>query len=423
MVAASQQAGRMPGDSLVRGPKCSTDDFQARPFDYQREEHVGKFLVIQADEWRDHYQAHVVTQVRTQQTPPVQCGDRWTERLTAAAAQKIELSAKYCARQKSGFRTFLTLTLDANARHLLTLWDANGEGAGIYDADAGPAVPPRKNMGRMVTEFLNAAQVARKRGKKFPKGSEDRERAFEIDPAEQPIRYVWVAENPRTVEHLDAGPGFKENPHVHVMLDWGVRKYQFRRWAAWIEKLWGYGFAHLERIRKPASAAAYMAKAAAYMGKGKHGTQGLVRGNRYSISRDARAPKPRTVGIFYASWIQQAIKMGHEQRQAAKKLGLWFSRFAFGGRRAGYARFFQALKADGWKFTEPPPDLLCFRWVQRLKDNMQQWRELFADRIIERRARKAKAEWIAYREQKAIEREQAMTWAAWEEYAQLGAMH
>ncbi len=118
----------------------------------------------------------------------------------------------------------------------------------------------------------------------------------------EPLAYLWVAENPnRTDENGDPLPICDEhgeydetatNPHIHLMMKWRVDYRHFPYWARRLEKLWGHGFAHLEKIKDPGKAGSYVAKAAGYLTKGQHGDdwQGEIRGNRYAISSRARAP-------------------------------------------------------------------------------------------------------------------------------------
>ena len=112
----------------------------------------------------------------------------------------------------------------------------------------------------------------------------------------EPLAYLWVAENPNQ-EDSDGNPVADEwgelqtNPHIHVMMKWRVTYRHFRAWAARIERLWGQGTAHLEKIKDPQKAGSYVAKAAGYLSKAQGKTdQGEIRGNRYGISKRARAP-------------------------------------------------------------------------------------------------------------------------------------
>jgi len=106
----------------------------------------------------------------------------------------------------------------------------------------------------------------------------------------EPLDYLWVAENPDRVDE-DTGEFLGENPHIHLMMRWRVPYRHFQAWAERLEKLWGHGFAHLEKIKDPQKAGAYVAKAAGYLTKGQgKADQGEIRGNRYGISKRARAP-------------------------------------------------------------------------------------------------------------------------------------
>ena len=106
----------------------------------------------------------------------------------------------------------------------------------------------------------------------------------------EPLDYLWVAENPDRVDE-ETGEYLGENPHIHLMMRWRVPYRHFQAWAERLEKLWGHGFAHLEKIKDPQKAGAYVAKAAGYLTKGQgKADQGEIRGNRYGISKRARAP-------------------------------------------------------------------------------------------------------------------------------------
>lgn len=86
--------------------------------------------------------------------------------------------------------------------------------------------------------------------------------------------YVWVAECPGG-----------ENLHVHLLTNLVVPRQDFAELAASVERYWALGFVHIERLRVPEGAAAYILKAAGYIGKGAGRSQGLVYGRRYGISR------------------------------------------------------------------------------------------------------------------------------------------
>lgn len=112
-----------------------------------------------------------------------------------------------------------------------------------------------------------------------------------IKPKGEPLRYCWVAENPKNETGQD-------NPHMHINLSWLVPREAFEAWANRLEGIWGQGFAHLERLRDATAAGAYLLKAAGYLRKGEDGSQGWIIGNRYFVSREARAPKFQGVAVL-----------------------------------------------------------------------------------------------------------------------------
>ena len=86
---------------------------------------------------------------------------------------------------------------------------------------------------------------------------------------------------------------------MHVLMRFRVPYKAFQPWAKRIEKLWGQGFANLEKIKDGEKAGAYMAKAAGYLCKAQgKSDQGTVHGNRYNISKSARAPDWVSIGRY-----------------------------------------------------------------------------------------------------------------------------
>lgn len=93
----------------------------------------------------------------------------------------------------------------------------------------------------------------------------------------EPLAYLWVAENPNRKDDngeplpiCDEDGVYNEgatNPHIHIMMAWRVERKHFRHWAARLEKLWGHGTNHLEKIKDPQKAGSYVAKAAGYLCK------------------------------------------------------------------------------------------------------------------------------------------------------------
>ena len=125
------------------------------------------------------------------------------------------------------------------------------------------------------------------------------------------LRYCWVFEMPKNA----AG---EDNPHIHFMMDWRVDHRFFAAWAARLEGLWGGGYFHLEKIKEPACAGAYMAKSAGYLTKGASDEgQGVITGNRYGISAGARAPDWVVVSESQLDVMGQLIHDVYDHLQVA----------------------------------------------------------------------------------------------------------
>ncbi|WP_240205664.1 hypothetical protein [Vibrio sp. CyArs1] len=128
------------------------------------------------------------------------------------------------------------------------------------------------------------------------------------------FHYIWVAECP-------ANEDGEPNPHVHLLLRWSVPEPLFSPWAKRLEKIWGHGFAKLERIRKPTAASSYIIKAVGYAAKGANAGQGLIRGNRYNIARCSRAPDWECLAAFETHNMTAIIReMGSRLEQWKKPL-------------------------------------------------------------------------------------------------------
>ncbi|EHZ2779814.1 hypothetical protein K5N60_000277 [Vibrio parahaemolyticus] len=133
----------------------------------------------------------------------------------------------------------------------------------------------------------------------------------DVGPTNQPadFHYIWVAECP---VNEDGEP----NPHVHILLRWTVAEHLFSPWAKRLEKIWGHGFAKLERIKKPKAAGSYIIKAVGYAAKGENADQGLIKGNRYNIAKCSRAPAWETLASFEAGNMTAIIKeLGYKLEQ------------------------------------------------------------------------------------------------------------
>lgn len=223
---------------------------------------VGAYTVIQFREWAEEYRVFTKVIGTVGTLPPDNCGPRITETLTVGAARKIAESCQYVAAAHGGYRTFLTLTLDESARERVSAGEATIQ--------------------REVSRFFDGLQKMWSRG--WVARCEKTGREDAMPAGRGPLLYVWVVEVP------DNAQG-EPNPHVHVLLNWRVKRRHFRSWAARVESLWGQGFAHLEKIKDGAAAGSYMMKAAGYLCKAQgREDQGRVRGNRYGMSAAARAP-------------------------------------------------------------------------------------------------------------------------------------
>lgn len=137
----------------------------------------------------------------------------------------------------------------------------------------------------------------------------------------EPLSYLWVAENPDRIDK-ETGEVLGENPHIHILMRWRVDYRHFQAWAQRIEKLWGQGTAHLEKIKDPQKAGSYVAKAAGYLSKAQgKGDQGEIRGNRYGISSRARAPgwietERHQVGLM--GWLMAEAKEIWDEKHGEK---------------------------------------------------------------------------------------------------------
>lgn len=243
------------GHRLVKGTKSPTDRVTPR-------ETPGAWGIVEYREWAQEWRVRTQVYTTSGSAPPENYGERVTDALTERAAKIIAESCQYVATCKGGYRTFLTLTFDAD-------WRARIE-------------RQETTIQREVSRFLDGLTKIWRRG--WSAKTPDGERVGERGRTE-PLLYCWVAECPKNDEGED-------NPHVHVLLTWRVPYKLFPAWCARIEALWGRGFAHLEKIRAVNAAGGYMLKALGYMTKGKDADagQGRIRGNRYNLSAAARAP-------------------------------------------------------------------------------------------------------------------------------------
>ncbi len=346
----------------------------------QRENGAGRFAVITRREWSGEFRIRTQVE-QPHKKPPPQDDIRATKSLSMRGAVAIADSCHYMAEKHNGYSTFLTLTFDAEARSRLERRVSVGPSTSIKLVNksksklfltmgnqtvfAGGVVSrANKKLGREtiradgvctklawqwkkipayepvqtfehdgvgytdttlqkeVSRFFDAAQKMYQRGwtAKTPLGTLNMPASnlvartndnFEITAVNESIKYCWVAENPKNTK---TG---KDNPHVHVLMDWrvdyGKEGVIFKAWAARLEGIWGQGFANLEKIRDPQVAGAYMAKAAGYMTKASGASdQGEIYGNRYAISEDARAPEWEIFGRFSLDSMGYLIRDVHD---------------------------------------------------------------------------------------------------------------
>ncbi|WP_114787329.1 rolling circle replication-associated protein [Vibrio tetraodonis] len=291
-------------------------DVERKCLDYVPSKGMSRAYLLKRD-WSKQIKLQVKYHPSPSDAPQAQVGERYTHQLSPNAVKKIFESGAYLAACHGGFSTFLTLTFDDFQRAKLFATDSNvhltSEGCEFspLSEDMAPYSPLQMTIGQEVTRFLDAAKRMYHRGFSYKQShlSGQANLAFEGDevrvsghykavplmgrkskvelhgPArgKADFHYLWVAECP-TNEHG------QPNPHVHLLLNWQVAPEHFQAWAKRIERLWGHGLAHLERIKYKDAAAGYLIKAVGYAAKGGNADQGVIKGNRYNIARCSRAP-------------------------------------------------------------------------------------------------------------------------------------
>jgi hypothetical protein len=264
-------------------------------------------LRIYHRQWSGEYRVSVESFTRLQQAPPPQSGERLTIGLTPRSASKIKDAGAYVAACKGGFKTFCTLTFTIEQRLQLS----KGE----------------TTIGKEAARFFDALQKKITRGWTWQPAKnqlEGLQAPVRIEGRKHKLNYIWVAESPDKKDQYTTPEGeiievtTGVNPHIHFLMDWGVERELFPCWAAQIESIWGNGTAHLEKIRNPKSAVGYMLKALGYMTKGAAeidketgeiiNSQGMIKGNRYGISKDARAPDWECINEFEAAHMGQIVR-------------------------------------------------------------------------------------------------------------------
>ncbi|WP_411991364.1 hypothetical protein [Agarivorans sp. DSG3-1] len=233
-------------------------------------------------DWSNQYRVRVEASVSNSEPPSANQGERITTELKSRAASKIMDSGAFVQVAKGGFTTFLTLTFEPAARKRIVAGDST--------------------IGAEVSRFFSAAKKMYQRGWVCDEQILDTRNGFDCIGAsavpeetqgEGDFDYIWCAEMP---DNQDG----ESNPHCHVLLRWSVPRVFFDEWAKRLEKLWGLGFAKLERIRNADAASGYLLKALGYVAKGSKSDQGEIRGNRYNISKGARAPAWECIASYEA---------------------------------------------------------------------------------------------------------------------------
>lgn len=225
----------------------------------------------------------VVSQPATE--PPSPDGVRVTTTLSSRAIRQIKGAAIKAEQRGYRLRTFITFTVRAEERDAF---------------QAGVLV-----LGQEMKRVINALKQWLRR-----------------DGRGQFV-YIWVAENVRN-----------ENPHVHMLTDFAVPRREFDAFAARVESLWGHGYAHVERVRRPKEAGRYIIKAIRYTLKAADEDQGRLIGNRYGISRNI-LPKYEVTPLYDCLEAMRSLRdlqasMTGEIEELAE--GLWLTPFglAFG---------------------------------------------------------------------------------------------
>jgi len=238
-------------------PECAVINEHEFPRTQTPKNAVGCKTVIEFRDWQESWRVRTEAECISGTLPPSQSGLRESDMLTPRGATKIAESCEYMHLQHGGFKTFVTGTFCDEVRERI----ASGE----------------TSIQKEVTRTMDALQKMYQRG--WTKDSGER-----VSGHCDGLPYLWVVEVPEN----DQG---EPNPHIHMLLGWRVAYTDFKEWAARIEGIWGNGYFHLEKIKDSACAGAYMAKAAGYLCKAQDkDDQGTVQGNRYGISKAARAP-------------------------------------------------------------------------------------------------------------------------------------
>lgn len=247
---------------------------------------AGTSTVIEYREWCEQYRIRTRVNGQMAIAPPSNSGARESVMLTEGGARKIAESCEYLATQFDGYSTFATGTFDDEARARI----ASGE----------------TSVQKEATRTLDAMKKMYLRGWEYIDDSGNKKI---VDPAGLAFKYCWVVEIPKNQNGED-------NPHIHLLMAWKVDFADFPAWSKRIESLWSNGYFKLEKIKDKDAAGAYMAKAAGYITKANgQSDQGLVKGNRYAISKPARAPAWVTLSVKELGIMGRLIRETYDHIQ------------------------------------------------------------------------------------------------------------
>tara|TARA_R110002167_G_scaffold51814_2_gene149926 strand:+ start:3498 stop:5165 length:1668 start_codon:yes stop_codon:yes gene_type:complete len=342
-----QAVESLPTEFTDAGQRWTLPDLQTGEIKHGQHEKItgyGNATIVSHREWSGEYRIRTQSETADSAPPEQEC-TRYTHTLSLAGARKLADSCHYMAIKKGGYSTFLTLTFDEAGRQRVAERKTVGR-CTEFEWVKGKPVPLvqhlepgvdltystiQKELGR----FWDGVNKTYQRGfvatKTYPWGAVEciskgetlrttpsvvigwkgamcgvNSKAPKGQPVRESIHYCWVAENPKAADGRD-------NPHVHILMRWRVPFRLFGAWSVRIESLWGQGFAHLEKIKEPEKAGAYMAKAAGYLTKATGASeQGRIRGNRYAISQPSRAPEWVCVGHYEAGIMGSLIADTHD---------------------------------------------------------------------------------------------------------------
>lgn len=236
--------------------------------------------------------------------PPLHEGIRQSDRLSSNAVRTILGAARKADRQGEGFRVFWTFTVRDDERPAVAAGDLvlSAEIRRVLDAFKHYLLRRDIERGQVIEECRSVLNPQTRRWNTV-------ERCYA--GVRTPFEYAWVAEcPPRGAKDEVGSRGTIEgtrNPHVHLispfvwdptprrpgqtLRDWKrQKKAEWMEFAAYVERLWGHGWVHMEFLRVPAAAGRYMLKAAGYISKGQNEARPPepITGQRWAVSYGVR---------------------------------------------------------------------------------------------------------------------------------------